>query len=69
MEPVVGWIDNLYGPTGVVAGAATGILRTMQCDRNVNANIVPVDMTVSALISSAWDVADQYSTKSIDREL
>lgn len=20
-EPMVGWIDNLYGPTGVVAGA------------------------------------------------
>ena len=52
-----------------MAGAGTGILRTMQCDRNVNANIVPVDMTVNALISSAWDVAEQYRLKLIDREM
>lgn len=56
-EPVVGWIDNLYGPTGVVAGVGTGVLRTMHCDRDITANIVPVDMTVNALITAAWDVA------------
>lgn len=27
------------------------------CDKNINANIVPVDMTVNALIISAYDVA------------
>lgn len=59
-EPVVGWIDNLYGPTGVVAGAGTGVLRTMHCNRDIIANIVPVDMTVNALIASAWDVATNY---------
>lgn len=56
----MGWIDNLYGPTGVVAGVGTGVLRTMHCDRDINANIVPVDMTVSALISCAWDTANRY---------
>lgn len=61
-EPVIGWIDNLYGPTGVVAGVGTGILRTMHCDRDINANIVPVDMTVNALITCAWDIANRYST-------
>lgn len=59
-EPVVGWIDNLYGPTGVVAGAGTGILRTMHCDEDINANIVPVDYTVNALIASVWDIAKAY---------
>lgn len=59
-EPVTGWIDNLYGPTGVVAGVATGLLRTMHCDKDIIANIVPVDMTVNALIASAWDVAANY---------
>lgn len=62
-EPVTGWIDNLYGPTGVVAGAATGLLRTMHCDKDITANIVPVDMTVNALIASAWDVATCYKKK------
>lgn len=59
-EPVVGYIDNLYGPTGVVAGAGTGVLRTMHCNPDITANIVPVDMTVNALIASAWDVATNY---------
>ena len=27
------------------------------CDKNINANIVPVDMTVNALIVSAYDAA------------
>lgn len=59
-EPVVGWIDNLYGPTAVVAGAGTGVLRTMHCDPDINANIVPVDMAVNALISCAWDIARKH---------
>lgn len=68
-EPVVGWIDNLYGPTGVVAGAGTGVLRTMHCDRDINANIVPVDMTVNALITSAWDISRKHNaTNNNDKE-
>lgn len=60
-EPVVGWIDNLYGPTGVIAGACTGVLRTLHCDENINANVVPVDMTCNALIAAAWDVGTNYN--------
>lgn len=26
-EPVKGWVDNLYGATGVCAGAGAGVLR------------------------------------------
>lgn len=59
-EPLVGWIDNLYGPTGVVAGAGTGVLRTMHCNKRINANIVPVDFCVNALIAAAWDVQNHY---------
>lgn len=62
-EPVVGWIDNFNGPTGVIAGAGTGILRTLHCNPNVIANIVPVDMTVNALICSAWDVAVNHKDR------
>lgn len=58
-EPVQGWIDNLYGPTGVAAGAGTGILRSIHCDGSIQANVVPGDLAVNALIVSAWDVADR----------
>ncbi|OXU24628.1 hypothetical protein TSAR_006068 [Trichomalopsis sarcophagae] len=56
-EPLRGWIDNMYGPIGVAAGAGTGLLRSIHCDGSMRANVVPGDMTVNALIASAWDVA------------
>lgn len=53
-EPVIGWTDNLYGPTGLVVGAGCGVLHTIYARTDCVANIVPVDMTVSALIATAW---------------
>ncbi|KOX80980.1 hypothetical protein WN51_00898 [Melipona quadrifasciata] len=58
-EPIRGWIDNLYGPTGVAAGAGTGVLRSIHCDGSIQANVVPGDLTVNALIASAWDIANR----------
>ncbi|XP_053986197.1 fatty acyl-CoA reductase wat-like [Hylaeus volcanicus] len=58
-EPLRGWIDNMYGPTGVAAGAGTGILRSIHCDGSIPANVVPGDLTVNALIACAWDVANR----------
>lgn len=63
-EPVRGWIDNLYGPTGVAAGAGTGLLRSLHCDGSVHANVVPGDMVVNALIATAWDVCEVHRTQS-----
>ncbi|XP_058793396.1 fatty acyl-CoA reductase wat-like [Phymastichus coffea] len=58
MEPVRGWIDNMYGPTGVAAGAGGGLLRSLHCDGKLKANVVPGDLTINALIASAWDIAN-----------
>ena len=30
-EPIPGWLENLNGPTGIVAGAGKGVLRTVYC--------------------------------------
>ncbi|KAK9874264.1 hypothetical protein WA026_002617 [Henosepilachna vigintioctopunctata] len=58
-EPIEGWIDNMYGPTGVCAGVSTGLLRVIYCDREKKADLVPVDMCVAALIASAWDTSQK----------
>lgn len=58
-EPIPGWIDNYNGPSGITAGVASGILRTYHCDPKGSAYFVPVDLTVNALIASAWDVTQQ----------
>lgn len=67
-EPIRGWIDNLYGPTGVAAGAGSGILRSIHCDGSILANVVPGDLTVNALIACAWDVANRQRSTTAKEE-
>ncbi|XP_054271942.1 fatty acyl-CoA reductase wat-like [Macrosteles quadrilineatus] len=58
-EPLIGWTDNLYGPTGLVVGAGCGVLHSIYANVDCIANIVPVDMTVNALIASARETMAQ----------
>ncbi|KAI5724854.1 hypothetical protein M8J77_007992 [Diaphorina citri] len=48
-DPVPGWIDNLYGPTGIVTGVEAGLIRTVHCNPNVTGDMVPADLTTNAL--------------------
>ncbi|XP_072160460.1 fatty acyl-CoA reductase wat [Bemisia tabaci] len=68
-EPLPGWIDNLYGPGGIVVGAAAGVLRTIHCDEGVQAEIVPGDMAGNCILAAAWDVAKRYSADPTLRDL
>ncbi|XP_023036336.1 fatty acyl-CoA reductase wat [Drosophila willistoni] len=67
-EPVGGWIDNFYGPTGAIAGAATGIIRTLRCDPHAVANMVPVDMCVNSLIASSWDIFERQRSAGSEQD-
>lgn len=49
-EPVIGWIDNHFGPTGIIVGVGAGLLRVMQVDKNLNAEVVPVGKADSRVI-------------------
>lgn len=61
---MAGWIDNFYGPTGAIAGAGTGVIRTLRCNPSMQANMVPVDLCVNGIVACAWDVAKRYNTRS-----
>ncbi|KAJ8916502.1 hypothetical protein NQ315_000144 [Exocentrus adspersus] len=65
-EPIEGWIDNLYGPTGVCAGSVSGVLRVMVGDTDNVADVVPADTCVAGLIASAWDVASRSTERTTE---
>ncbi|XP_060532881.1 putative fatty acyl-CoA reductase CG5065 [Cylas formicarius] len=53
-EPFPGWVDNLNGPTGILIGAGKGVIRSMHCNGNFIADVVPVDVGVNSLIIAGW---------------
>lgn len=65
-EPIVGWINNLYGPTGVAVGAALGVLRTLHCKESVIADIIPADYIINNIIVAAWHTAQERINKVSD---
>ncbi|XP_045465465.1 fatty acyl-CoA reductase wat-like [Harmonia axyridis] len=68
-EPVPGWIDNMYGVTGVVAGAAMGALRTMPAEPDNNAEFVPVDFVINNIIAAVWEVGKRGRVAEIDDDI
>lgn len=60
-EPLPGWIDNLYGPTGFVTGVMTGIIKALPCEIDAGTDLVPADLTVNALIAASWDTNIRYT--------
>ncbi|XP_050678153.1 fatty acyl-CoA reductase wat-like [Leptidea sinapis] len=59
-DPIVGWIDNVYGPTGVVVGSAVGLLHVLNCNQKNIADLVPGDVVVNACIAVAWKTARDH---------
>ncbi|XP_060872883.1 fatty acyl-CoA reductase wat-like [Metopolophium dirhodum] len=64
-EPGPGWLENMNGPSGIVAGVMTGFLRTVPIVRNKITDIVPADYTVNALISVMWDTVNRYQNSNL----
>ncbi|KAJ8939201.1 hypothetical protein NQ318_019442 [Aromia moschata] len=56
-EPVAGWIDNVYGATGILLGVALGLLRTLHGNSKNRADMVPADYVVNSCLAAIWDVA------------
>ncbi|XP_043499970.1 fatty acyl-CoA reductase 1-like, partial [Polistes fuscatus] len=60
-EPIAGWINNLYGITGIAFGSAIGVLRTVNLNDRLICDIIPADYVVNNIIAAAWDVAQKRS--------
>ncbi|XP_043288458.1 uncharacterized protein [Venturia canescens] len=64
-EPVPGWIENMNGPTGLMIGAGKGVIRTMLCNKELLADLIPCDLVINAIIALAWKVGNENSNKPI----
>jgi fatty acyl-CoA reductase len=62
-EPMPGWVDNLNGPTGILAAFGSGILKTLYCYRDMVADIVPVDIPINLMCAVAWKTAVQSTNE------
>ncbi|XP_069691435.1 fatty acyl-CoA reductase wat-like isoform X2 [Periplaneta americana] len=55
-EPFPGWVDNLNGGTPYTLNIALGMLHVSPTNPSYETSFVPCDMTINAIIASAWDV-------------
>nr|XP_016995501.2 putative fatty acyl-CoA reductase CG5065 [Drosophila takahashii] len=49
-EPLPGWIEGVNGPTGLMIGAARGVIRSMHCNPDYASTVIPVDKAINGMI-------------------
>lgn len=49
---------------GIIAAAGKGLFRTMLCDPDKTADLVPVDMVINLMIVAGWKIGT-HKTKEI----
>ncbi|KAF6206838.1 hypothetical protein GE061_018074 [Apolygus lucorum] len=64
-DPIPGWIDNLYGPTGVVAGCGAGLIRVLRVELSACSRMVPADLCVNGILASAYKTSLNGPTNDI----
>lgn len=59
-EPFPGWKDNIHGVTGLFSGIACGMIRSVECDRNLVCDLIPVDIVSNTIIAAAWSIHKEH---------
>lgn len=54
-EPYPGWVEGTNGPTGIMVGAGRGVIRSMWCNNDYPADVIPVDIAINTIIAVAWE--------------
>ncbi|KAG5336096.1 FACR1 reductase, partial [Acromyrmex heyeri] len=55
-EPFPGWLDNVYGPIGLLIAGGKGILQVIHVNESIKEDIIPVDLLTKILIVVTWKV-------------
>lgn len=61
-EPINGWINNVYGITGIYTCCYVGLMHSVYCVKEYNAEMIPADYVISNTIAAAWDIGTRYKS-------
>lgn len=53
-EPYPGWVDNIYGITGIMMEIGRGTISSIMCDQKCIMDLIPVDIVCNTIINAAW---------------
>lgn len=64
MEPAPGWLDisSIFGPSAVIAGSGTGVMRCFLADKSCKVDLVPADFVNNACIAAAYRAAIDFES-------
>jgi fatty acyl-CoA reductase len=54
-DPVPGYIDNLYGPIGMMLAVGKGAARAMYCDQKSYGDFLPCDIAINGVFICVWN--------------
>ncbi|KAF6209173.1 hypothetical protein GE061_014918 [Apolygus lucorum] len=61
-EPIPGWVDSLNGPIGILVAGGKGVMRSMMCGRDNQAQVIPCDIAINAIILAACKTSIERNT-------
>ncbi|XP_017848347.1 putative fatty acyl-CoA reductase CG5065 isoform X2 [Drosophila busckii] len=67
-EPLPGWIEGVNGPTGLMIGAARGVIRSMHCNPDYASTVIPVDKAINGMILCGYQRAKVATTSQSEVE-
>ncbi|XP_076655259.1 fatty acyl-CoA reductase wat-like isoform X2 [Halictus rubicundus] len=67
-EPIRGWINNLYGITGMIAGASVGLIHTTYGKLYLKAELIPADYVIANIVAAAWDIGTRERTTKLEED-
>lgn len=55
------WVDSLNGPVGIMVAGGKGVMRSMLCEAEFTAEVIPVDQAINGLIGIGFTIGTMKS--------
>lgn len=59
LDPIPGWINNIYGLTGVLLASGMGFQRVLPYTEHLVGDFVCADFVINSTLAAAWATWDE----------